>query len=68
VGYVSASVLLAPRLGATAFIMLVIAGQILASLMFDHYGLMGYVVRPFNEWRLVGGILMVVSVFLITTH
>lgn len=65
VGYVSASVLLAPRLGATTFIFLVIAGQILASLLLDHFGLVGYAVRPFNAWRAAGCVLMVAGVLLV---
>jgi transporter family-2 protein len=68
VGYVSASVLLAPKLGATAFIFLVIAGQILASLLFDHYGLIGYTVRPFNGWRALGCLLLIGAVLIIKAN
>ena len=47
--------LLAPRLGATRLIVLVIAGQLAASVIFDHFGLLDYAVRPFNAWRALGG-------------
>ena len=50
----SASVLLAPKLGATRLILLVIARQLLASVLFDHFGLLGYAPRPFNAWRAFG--------------
>ena len=65
VGYVTASVLLAPKLGATRLIVLVVAGQLLASVIFDHFGLIGYAVRPFNGWRALGCALLVVAVLII---
>ncbi|MBV9128167.1 MAG: DMT family transporter [Verrucomicrobia bacterium] len=65
VGYVSASVLLAPRLGATRLIVLMVAGQLLASVIFDHFGLIGYAVRPFNGWRALGCLLLVAAVVII---
>ncbi len=67
VGYVTASVLLAPKLGATRLIVLVVAGQLLASVFFDHFGLLGYAVRPFNGWRALGCGLLVVAVLIIKT-
>ena len=68
VGYVTASVLLAPKLGATRLIVLVVAGQLLASVVFDHFGLIGYAARPFNAWRAVGCALMVAAVAIIKAH
>ena len=67
VGYVTASVLLASKLGATRLIVLVVAGQLLASVLFDHFGLLGYAVRPFNAWRAFGCGLLVLAVFIIKT-
>ena len=67
VGYVTASVLLAPKLGATRLIVLVVAGQLLASVLLDHFGLLGYAVRPFNAWRALGCALLVVAVVVIRT-
>ena len=67
VGYVTASVLLAPKLGATRLIVLVVAGQLVASVIFDHFGLLGYAVRPFNGWRALGCLLLVAAVLIIKT-
>ena len=39
--YITLALILTPRLGATTFIVCVVAGQMLASLLIDHYGLMG---------------------------
>src|SRR5579883_2794559 len=38
VGYVTISIMLAPRLGAATLIVMVIAGQLLVSLLLDHFG------------------------------
>jgi transporter family-2 protein len=54
VAYVTAALVLTPRLGAASFIVCVIAGQMLASLAIDHHGLMGLPVRPANAWRGAG--------------
>ncbi len=68
VGYVSASVLLAQKLGATRLIILVVAGQIIASVLFDHFGLIGYAVQPFNAWRAFGCLLLVAAVVIIKSN
>lgn len=68
VGYVSAGILLAPRLGATRLIVLIVAGQLLASVLFDHFGLVGYPLRPFNAWRALGCALLLAAVAVIRTH
>lgn len=68
VGYVTATVLLAPKLGAARLIVLVVAGQLLASVLFDHFGLIGYAARPFNGWRAAACVLMVGAVAIIRTH
>ncbi len=68
VGYVTASVLLAPRLGATRLIVLVVAGQLLASVLLDHFGLIGYTVRSFNVWRAFGCALLIAAVVIIKAN
>jgi bacterial/archaeal transporter family-2 protein len=39
--YIAISILLVPRLGAATFIAMLVAGQMLCSLVIDHYGLFG---------------------------
>ena len=68
VGYVTASVLLAPKLGATRLIVLVVAGQLFASVLLDHFGLLGYAVRPLNLWRVLGCVLLVSAVLMIKAN
>lgn len=60
--YITAAVLLAPKLGAARFMTAVIAGQILASMAIDHYGLVGFEAKPITLPRLTGAALVVVGV------
>jgi transporter family-2 protein len=64
-GYIVASATFAPRLGAGGWLALVIAGQILASVALDHYGLVGFRVRPFSLGRGVGVALLLVGVVVV---
>ena len=63
--YIAVSILLVPRLGAATFIALLVAGQMLSSLAFDHYGLFGLVQRPADPSRLLGAALLIGGVILI---
>jgi bacterial/archaeal transporter family-2 protein len=63
--YIAISILLVPQLGAAAFVALLVAGQMLASLGFDHYGVLGLASRPADVTRVVGGILLVTGVVMI---
>lgn len=52
--YITAALLLAPKLGAASFIVAVIAGQMAASLVIDHFALMSFAHRPVNVARFAG--------------
>lgn len=54
-------VVLAPRIGLSALLGLAIAGQILSSLMIDHFGLLGATEHPVSLIKLVGTIVMLVG-------
>lgn len=56
--YITSALILTPRLGATGFIVCVIAGQMLTSLLIDHFGLMGLPVKEANLGR-VGGVVLI---------
>lgn len=68
VGYVSGTVLLAPKLGATKLIVLIVAGQLIASIVFDQYGLIGYERHPMNGMRALGCVFLVAAVVLLRTN
>jgi bacterial/archaeal transporter family-2 protein len=63
--YVSAIVLLTPRLGVAATLGLSVAGQMVAALLIDQVGALGLELRPVTGTRLLGAVLLVVSVVLI---
>jgi transporter family-2 protein len=63
--YVAATTVLGPRLGAAAFLALTLAGQMVAALLVDHYGVIGFPESPLTPARLVGAVLLVLGVLLI---
>lgn len=60
--YITAALLLVPKLGAASFMTAVIAGQILASLAIDHFGLVGFEAKPLTLPRLIGAAVVVAGV------
>lgn len=63
--YVALVIVLAPRLGAATLIAAVVAGQMLASLVLDHYALVGFAAHPISLQRLVGAALVIGGVALV---
>jgi transporter family-2 protein len=62
---VTVTITAAPRLGATAMFGAFLTGQLMASLLLDHFGLLGYPVHPVNPWRVLGVALLFAGVFLV---
>jgi len=62
--YVFTITFLAPRIGVGNSIALIVAGQVLAALVIDHFGLMRSLVFELNWTRAAGALLMIVGVFL----
>ena len=54
-----------PRVGATAAIMLIVAGQLGMALIVDHFGLLGVIERPLQPDRLLGVGILLAGVWLI---
>jgi transporter family-2 protein len=63
--YVAASATFASRLGAAAWLGLIVSGQILASLALDHFGLVGFSRRPITLMRIAGVLLLLAGVALV---
>jgi transporter family-2 protein len=63
--FIGLAILLVPKLGAATFLALVVAGQMLASVTFDHFGLLGLAQRSFDLPRLLGVVLLIGGVILI---
>ncbi|MBN8214198.1 MAG: DMT family transporter [Xanthomonadales bacterium] len=62
--YVACFTLLMPRLGAAALVCLAILGQVTASLLFDHFGVL-QAPRRADPVRIAGAILMIVGVLMV---
>jgi|UPI000322D995 transporter family-2 protein len=52
--YVTGAILLMPTMGAAGFMIAVVAGQLLTSLLIDRFGLMGLAGKPLDLWRVLG--------------
>jgi transporter family-2 protein len=63
--YVTATVLLAPRLGLAATLGLSVAGQMTAALVLDQLGALGLATRPVTPARVIGAALLVAGVVLV---
>jgi transporter family-2 protein len=63
--FVTATIILVGKLGATTMIASILAGQMFASLLLDHFGWLGYPLQPISLGRIVGVILVCVGVWLI---
>jgi len=66
--YITTAIVIGPRIGAANFVSLVVAGQLLAALLFDHFGYVGFPIHPANVYRLLGALLIVAGVYLIQKH
>ena len=63
--FVGSSIFFIPKMGATAMIGAFITGQLLGSVIIDHYGLLGLSPNPINFGRIVGVILLFAGLFLV---
>jgi bacterial/archaeal transporter family-2 protein len=63
--FIGFGIFLIPQLGAATFFALLIAGQMVSSLAFDHFGLLGVPVHPISAVRVAGAALLVGGVVLI---
>lgn len=59
------TIVLVPKLGAATLMAFFVAGQMIASLMLDHYGLLGYPLHAISFWRVIGILLVICGVVLI---
>ncbi len=63
--YILATVVVAPRLGAATLIAALVAGQMIASLVVDHFGWVGFAQHAVTPMRLAGAALVVLGVVLV---
>lgn len=63
--YIVSTIVLAPRLGAATLLAAIVAGQMLASLILDHFGMLGFPIQPVTPVRVAGVVLIVAGVVLL---
>jgi transporter family-2 protein len=63
--YVATAIVVAPKLGAATLVALTVAAQLFASLLLDHYGLIGFAQHDINAARIVGALLLIVGTVMI---
>ncbi|MCA9394047.1 MAG: DMT family transporter [Candidatus Omnitrophica bacterium] len=59
------SIIVAPRIGAVALVAALVSGQLIFSAVLDHYGWLGYAMRPINAWRLLGIVFLLIGVWIV---
>ncbi|MEP6634820.1 MAG: DMT family transporter [Luteimonas sp.] len=62
--YVLSATLLIPRLGAAALICLAVFGQLVGSLLLDHYGVL-HTPKPADAMRIAGAVLVAIGALMV---
>jgi transporter family-2 protein len=63
--FLSTTTALASKMSIAVLVSLIITGQMLISLLLDHFGWLGFEVHPVNLWRILGAIFLIIGVALI---
>ena len=63
--FIGLGIFLVPHLGAATFLALLVTGQMLGSVVFDHFGWLGLAQRSMDMPRLIGVMLLIAGVVLI---
>ena len=63
--FIAVCILMVPKLGAATTLALVVVGQMLGALIFDHFGILGLPEQPATLIRLAGAICLILGVVLI---
>ncbi|KZY62997.1 hypothetical protein A3742_07500 [Oleiphilus sp. HI0071] len=63
---IAMSIYLVPKLGALALAISIVGGQVIASLIYDQYGLLGYPKIELSWTRAGGAVLIVIGIWLVS--
>lgn len=63
--FVGSSIFLIPKMGATIMIAAIVTGQLIMSLIIDHYGLLGLPVNQVTFTRFLGVVLLFVGLMMV---
>ena len=68
VAYLTAALILVPKLGAANFMVCVVAGQMVAALLVDQFGLLGMPVKTIGLTRIAGVALILVGMLVMQSQ
>lgn len=63
--YIISTIVASPKIGLALFLALVIGGQLITSVIVDHFGLLGAAVKPMNWMKGMGLLLVLGGIFLL---
>ena len=63
--YIAISIFLVPKLGTATFVALLVAGQMIGSLLLDHFALFGLPQHEASAGRVVGALLLIGGVVMV---
>ncbi len=63
--YITTVVVIAPKIGAANTLGFIVAGQLISAVIFDHFGLFGFVIRQVTLLRILGVFFLILGVYLI---
>lgn len=63
--YVASATFIAPKIGAGAWLAMLVCGQLIAAMIVDHFALIGFPQNPVTPLKLAGAVLLVCGVSLI---
>lgn len=63
--YIAISILLLPRLGVFTVVALIVIGQLVTSLIFDHFGILNVPLQPVSSTRIIGAVFLFIGAVLI---
>jgi transporter family-2 protein len=63
--YVTLSTILIPRIGAAALMAFLVAGQLIAGMLLDRIGFLGFAVREISIGRVAGAVLLLAGALLV---
>ena len=63
--YIAISILLLPRIGAFTIVALIVVGQLVTSLIFDHFGILNVPLYPITFTRVLGASFLFAGAILI---
>jgi bacterial/archaeal transporter family-2 protein len=66
--YVMTVIITVPKIGPANMLSLSVAGQLLAAVLLDHFGLLGFPLHPANVWRILGVALIIAGVVLVVRN